>query len=383
MPEKQDVKNKSKSTIDKINDSTPATIIKIADPTGVTSYYDVYQAGKKFYNNPNLLNGLGLGIETLGAVPLVGKPFKLLIKGLKAAKVPLKTALTGTYSLTRGLPGLKDALDNTPNKKSGGSLIPKGSGGFALPTKDQVINFYNQYKNNWGDMDLRQLSGLLGNLWVESQFNPNAANGKYQGYAQQDRNSSQYTRNTYGWTPLGQIQGILDYGYGRMPKKYSGTSGYLMGNYLNYHKNNPNYTPADSSDYWRQTFERSSNKIKERRDSANAIYGYLSSYLKSTSQDNPSLHYTTDQLEIKPDALQVQKPIIQQDIQLHNNGGNMLRLVPRGKSGIHIKKKNRGKFTAYCGGNVTDACIQKAKNSGNPTLVKRATFAENARKWNH
>jgi len=42
---------------------------------------------------------------------------------------------------------------------------------------------------------------------------------------------------------------------------------------------------------------------------------------------------------------------------------------------IHIKKKNRGKFTAYCGGNVTSACIAKAKASGNPTLIKRATFA--------
>ena len=50
-------------------------------------------------------------------------------------------------------------------------------------------------------------------------------------------------------------------------------------------------------------------------------------------------------------------------------------------SGIHIKKKNRGKFTAYCGGNVTSACIAKAKASGNPTLVKRATFAQNSRHW--
>ena len=52
-------------------------------------------------------------------------------------------------------------------------------------------------------------------------------------------------------------------------------------------------------------------------------------------------------------------------------------------SKIHIKKKNRGKFTAYCGGNVTSACIAKAKASGNPTLIKRATFAANARKWKH
>lgn len=51
------------------------------------------------------------------------------------------------------------------------------------------------------------------------------------------------------------------------------------------------------------------------------------------------------------------------------------------KSGIKIKKKNRGKFTEYCGGNVTQECINRAKKSGNKTLIKRATFADNARKW--
>jgi hypothetical protein len=42
---------------------------------------------------------------------------------------------------------------------------------------------------------------------------------------------------------------------------------------------------------------------------------------------------------------------------------------------IYIKPKNRGKFTKYCHGKVTDECIRKAKASGNPTLIKRATFA--------
>lgn len=50
-------------------------------------------------------------------------------------------------------------------------------------------------------------------------------------------------------------------------------------------------------------------------------------------------------------------------------------------SGIHIKKENRGKFTEYCGGKVTQECIDKAKKSNNPTLKKRATFAENSRGW--
>lgn len=56
------------------------------------------------------------------------------------------------------------------------------------------------------------------------------------------------------------------------------------------------------------------------------------------------------------------------------------------KSGgsIHIKKKNRGKFTDYCGGKVTEECIRKGKNSSNPTTRKRANFTWVARhKFKH
>ena len=61
---------------------------------------------------------------------------------------------------------------------------------------------------------------------------------------------------------------------------------------------------------------------------------------------------------------------------------NILEFLKNG-SGIHIKKKNRGKFTKYCHGKVTDECIQKGKNSSNPAIRKRATFAQNARHFKH
>lgn len=59
--------------------------------------------------------------------------------------------------------------------------------------------------------------------------------------------------------------------------------------------------------------------------------------------------------------------------------------IPYYKKGskIHIKKANRGKFTDYCGGTVTDECIRRGKNSSDPKIRKRATFAANARKWKH
>lgn len=51
--------------------------------------------------------------------------------------------------------------------------------------------------------------------------------------------------------------------------------------------------------------------------------------------------------------------------------------------GIHIKEANKGKFTEYCGGNVTAECIARGKRSSSPAVRKRATFAANARKWKH
>lgn len=52
------------------------------------------------------------------------------------------------------------------------------------------------------------------------------------------------------------------------------------------------------------------------------------------------------------------------------------------KGGIYIKPENRGKFTDYCGGRVTEECIQKGLDSPSATIRKRANFARNARKWN-
>lgn len=56
--------------------------------------------------------------------------------------------------------------------------------------------------------------------------------------------------------------------------------------------------------------------------------------------------------------------------------------IAKDGGGIHIKKKNRGKFTGYCGGKATEACIGRGKDSPNPTTGKRATFAQDARNWN-
>lgn len=57
----------------------------------------------------------------------------------------------------------------------------------------------------------------------------------------------------------------------------------------------------------------------------------------------------------------------------------------RRKSGIHIKKKNRGKLRRSTGTKkgqkIPVSTLRRLKKSKNPATRKRATFALNARKW--
>ena len=64
-----------------------------------------------------------------------------------------------------------------------------------------------------------------------------------------------------------------------------------------------------------------------------------------------------------------------------SNFSDLLLTLKNG--GINIKPSNKGKFTEYCGGKVTNQCIARGKQSSDPKIRKRAVFAENARKWKH
>lgn len=84
---------------------------------------------------------------------------------------------------------------------------------------------------------------------------------------------------------------------------------------------------------------------------------------------NQLLNLDTNQIEIET----IDYPnLIENELEIFKSGGK-----------IHIKKKNRGKFTEYCGGKVTNECIARGKRSSNPTIRKRATFAANSRRWKH
>lgn len=65
--------------------------------------------------------------------------------------------------------------------------------------------------------------------------------------------------------------------------------------------------------------------------------------------------------------------------ELRNNLQKLIEELYKKTKDIRLKKG--GKFTEYCDSKVTQKCIDKAKKSNNPTLRKRATFAESSRSW--
>lgn len=80
--------------------------------------------------------------------------------------------------------------------------------------------------------------------------------------------------------------------------------------------------------------------------------------------------------------------ITQKNLSTFNNlhskisGDKVIELFKKGNK-IYIKKKNRGSFTRWCKGKVTEECIRRGKNSPNPAIRKKATFADNARHFKH
>lgn len=78
----------------------------------------------------------------------------------------------------------------------------------------------------------------------------------------------------------------------------------------------------------------------------------------------------------------IKKNLINESEYWNNFLYNGIQINKKG-SKIKIKKQNKGKFTDYCGGKVTQECINRGKNSSSATIRKRATFADNARKWKH
>jgi hypothetical protein len=73
---------------------------------------------------------------------------------------------------------------------------------------------------------------------------------------------------------------------------------------------------------------------------------------------------------------------------MYSMGGRLMDEPMYAEGGIHIKPENKGKFTAYAkshGKGVQEMAshIMANKENYSPTIVKRANFAKNAKKFKH
>jgi hypothetical protein len=93
-----------------INDNVVVQAAKMIDPIGITSYPDVYYAGKDLYEGKGSVGNLALNV--LGALPMVGKA-KVLFNLAKASKA--SRTVTGAKKIFKGVEKVAEKVNKATN----------------------------------------------------------------------------------------------------------------------------------------------------------------------------------------------------------------------------------------------------------------------------
>lgn len=124
------------------------------------------------------------------------------------------------------------------------------------------------------------------------------------------------------------------------------------------------------------------------KDRAKSVYEYLRKPTEKKSIMNQFDEYLMNTLTpgTYPTNTKQFRQVIESAPDLYNNMKMLLKIhtkpIPSYKDGgIHIKKKNRGKFNALK--KRTGKSTEELTHSKNPLTRKRAIFAQNAKKWKH
>lgn len=114
--------------------ATAKLALQLADPTGISSYPDVYEAGAQLIENPSWSNLGNLAWETIGALPMLGK----VSAPYKAAKTAKLLAKIGEASkagkAAEKVESINKAIDTVPE------LIP-GVRKLAEKTQDLTTKY--------------------------------------------------------------------------------------------------------------------------------------------------------------------------------------------------------------------------------------------------
>jgi len=148
------------------------TALQIADPTGISSYPDVYAAGRDMYNNPSWKNAGSLGWQTLGALPMMGKvtaaekiakgaaKIAEAEKGLKAVS-NLNKKIDTIGELIPGVKKLTGKVQDITTKYVAQPLYDAGKNSAGKLVKSERLHKYNKSADilNWTNTT-QDFSGL-------------------------------------------------------------------------------------------------------------------------------------------------------------------------------------------------------------------------------
>lgn len=261
-----------------------------------------------------------------------------------------------------------------------------------------------------------QALGIIGNIAQESAFNPNKSNGNAFGYVQNGKMIQDYINTVYGGSgEKEQMKYLVDGLKHQLPvaKNYR----QLQNRFDKFNKLAiQGVTPENVASLFDRIYERSegvddlqrrtyagnySQMIPENSDLVQTPsgYGYIRSYNEDGSVnvlDNDRKTRTFKSLELPEVVVTANRYPYKSYfdgslMSTLNTIGSMFGLAyDKGKdSGIHIKKANRGKFTAAAkrAGMGVQAYARKIlsapKGKYSPQLRRRANFARNASKFKH
>ena len=275
-----------------------------------------------------------------------------------------------------------------------------------------IRNIYNTLIAN--NVPRNRALGVLGNIALESGGRHDIDNGSYSGILQNQSSIRDYIMQNYGdYGYDSQMAYLIDGLHHRLNTK-SNIGKQLQNRFNEYVKYTPEgTTPKDAAKIFEKSYERSNQAIQNRQEYADMYdyiipknysvvdtpsgYGNIVNYnedgsVRVQSPDGMIRTYNSLELpevEITTNRYPYDSLFDGSAINILNTLGSMFGInFNKGKdSGIHIKKANRGKFTAAAkrAGMGVQAYARKIlsapKGKYSSTLRKRANFAANAAKW--
>lgn len=218
-----------------------------------------------------------------------------------------------------------------------------------------IYDYLRSLKDEEGNSYLspQHVAGIMGNMYQESHFNPNASSGKYNGLTQMSPELWSYYKTYLANNKLTNT----------LPNQLK-----YLGEIFT---NRTNHSPfgIEGQHIYRNEWGGHGRQDQfittQYKTAGEAAAAFADLFERQGANDTPSRSNYADYIAQTYSYRQ----------------GGIVKRVESGKSGIHIKPENRGKFTALK--KRTGKSSTWYKEHGTPAQKKMAVFALNAKHWNH